>query len=625
MVFTLIASFVGFTAFTSGYKKIPQIKEKDNASNILGALEVDTTTPQKNLAGQFSYFTKDTKKKPLVSAEAYFVGDLETGEIIIEMNSNKPFPIASVSKLMTASVAQENFKEDELIVVSQKALNTEGYNGNFKVNERVKQADILYPLLLESSNDGAEAIAMHAGRETFLEKMNRKAKDLGLADTSFADPSGLSSQNISTTNDLFKLAKYIKEIQPTIFELTTNRSFKNTAHTWFSTNQFLKEPGYLGGKSGYTDPARQTVVSLFELPLGKDGTRPIGITLLRSNDRKKDVQNILAYLKKNIFYGTIADASEGWVSQKFGVAEPKDPDFVNLAFLGDLMLDRGVRNSVNKNFNGDYSALFEKLEILNKSDIVFANLEGTASDKGKDMGNLYSFHMDPSVVPALRGAGIDIVSMANNHVGDWGVVSYADTLRRLKENEIAYTGGGFNLAEATEPTIVEQYGIKIGYLGFSDVGPNWMGATVDSAGLLLANNPNFDQIIRDASAQVDHLVVSFHWGDEYKKIHNARQESLAHRAVDAGAKLVIGHHPHVTQDTEVYKNSFIAYSLGNAIFDQGFSTDTMQGMLLEIKLSKDGSMTSKKNTVKLNRVFQPSGVIEGKEEKIKFETSTISQ
>jgi len=179
--------------------------------------------------------------------------------------------------------------------------------------------------------------------------------------------------------------------------------------------------------------------------------------------------------------------------------------------------------------------------------------------------------MDPSVVPALSGAGFSVLSVANNHVGDWGRDAYIDTLSRLKENEIQYTGGGNNLQEAEQPTIIERNGMKIGYLGFSDVGPDWMQATDMDAGLLLASDSNFDSIIQNAAKQVDDLVVSFHWGVEYQTKHNARQELLAHKAIDDGAKIVIGSHPHVTQDTEVYKNSFIDYSLGNFIFDQYFS------------------------------------------------------
>jgi len=339
---------------------------------------------------------------------------------------------------------------------------------------------------------------------------------------------------------------------------------------------------------------------------------------LQSKDRYKDVESILKYLNKNIYYGGEADAGTAWVKEKEGMPEIKDPDFVTLAFGGDIMLDRGVKNSVNKNFNGDYSALFEKLEILKKSDIVFANLEGPVSDTGKDRGNLYSFRMNPSVAPALKGAGFSVLSVANNHVGDWGREAYIDTLAHLRENEILYTGGGTDMQEAEQPTVIEKYGIKIGYLGFSDVGPEWMKASEDKAGLLLANNPRFDEIIGKASKLVDYLVVSFHFGEEYQTKYNARQEYLAHRAIDAGAKIIIGTHPHVVEDTEVYKNGFIAYSLGNFIFDQGFSENTMQGMLLEIKLWRDGNMSVKKNIVKLNKSFQPDKVIIGKEEKIKF-------
>jgi len=295
-----------------------------------------------------------------------------------------------------------------------------------------------------------------------------------------------------------------------------------------------------------------------------------------------------------------------------------DKDFVTLLLGGDIMLDRGVKNSVNKNFNGDYSALFEKLGILKKSDIVFANLEGPISDVGKDMRNLYSFRMDPSAVPALKGAGISVVSVANNHVGDWGRDAYTDTLAHLKENEISYIGGGVNASEAENPVIIEKYGIKIGYLGFSDVGPEWIKSTENQAGVLLANNPRFDEIIQNASKQVEYLIVSIHFGEEYQTKHNARQEYLAHKAIDAGAKIVVGHHPHVIEDTEVYKNGFIAYSLGNFIFDQGFSENTMKGMLLEIKLEKNGNMSIKKNILKLNKFFQPDTITGGKEEKIEF-------
>ena len=597
---------------------------------------VVTTTPQKDKleAGPvLSYFTRPLAEKLKVSALAYLVGDLETGEIILSKNEKEELPIASVSKLMTALVAAETLPEDGIALVSQKALATEGGNGDLRLGEKIKTGDLLYPLLLQSSNDAAEVLAENLGRSTFIGKMNERAKELLMFQTKYSDPSGLSPENQSTVSDLFRLVKYLNEKKKDLLSITTLRSFGTKAHIWPSNNQFLKREGYLGGKSGYTEPARQTVVSVFSAPLLENGPRNIAIALLGSADRRRDVENILGYLKKNIYYGEKIEEKVALQKVEKVVIAPipeiKEPDYVMLAFGGDLMLNRGVRNSVIKNFGGDYSMLFEKMEILKNYDIVFANLEGTASDQGSDLGNLYSFRMDPQVLPALKGAGFGILSVTNNHIGDWGRLAFYDTLSRMKENEILYTGGGVTREEAEKPAIIEKYGMKIGFLAFSDKGPEFMAATPDNGGILRANDPRFDEIVKSAARRVDHLVGSFHFGEEYQTKHDARQEELAHRAIDDGAKIVVGTHPHVIQDTEVYgggpcpaeascEGGYIAYSLGNFIFDQTFSEATMEGMLLEIKLFKDGNMAVKKNILKLSRVFQPDKIIPGKEEKVKF-------
>jgi len=621
--------FASFLFEGSTYLKIPQ--PKNNTATVIQLVPPETISS--TTKSQYFYINKDTNGQIKISAKAFLVGDLNTGEVILSKNQDQKFPIASVSKLMTALVTKEISTEEDNTKITKTVLATEGQNGELKLGEKIKISDLLYPLLLESSNDAAEALAEYFDRYSFISKMNQQAEKLQMTSTSFDDPSGLSSLNQSTPSDLFKLTGYLMQQQPDLFKITTKRSYSNKKHNWSNISQFLGKNGYLGGKSGYTDPAKQTVVSLFNLPLGQNGLRPIAITLLQSEDRKKDVETILKYLNKNIYYGGATDANTNWVQEKIGMPDIKDPNFVTLAFAGDIMLDRGVENSVIKNFNNDYSALFEKASILKEPDIVFANLEGTVSDKGIDQKNLYSFRMNPSVIPALKGAGIDILSVDNNHMGDWGRIAFADTLARLKENEILYTGGGNTKIESETPTIIEKYGTKIGFLAFSDVGPNWMEAGVEKAGLLLTNNPRFDEIIQNASKQVDYLIVSFHFGDEYQAKHNARQESLAHRAVDDGAKIIIGSHPHVVEDTEVYSPkdctqgscvSFIAYSLGNFVFDQSWSKPTMKGMLLELKLFKDGSMTVKKDTTQLNSVFQISNITKGKEEKIKFQTAKIN-
>ena len=616
--------FVSLIFNNVNYIKIFQTK--NNEASVIQFIAPETAKLQ------YYSVNNDTKGGPKVSAKAYLVGDLNTGEIILSKNQDQKFPIASTSKLMTALVTSKLANPNETTKITKNALATSGQNGELRLGEKIKISDLIYPLLLESSNDAAEALALYFGRSSFIAKMNQEASALQMTATSYEDPSGLTPHNQSTVSDMFKLAGYIAQQQSDLFKITTKNSYSIKTHSWSNISQFLKKDGYMGGKSGYTDEAKQTVVSLFNLPLGQTGSRPIAITLLQSQDRKSDVENLLKYLKKNVYYGGTSDANTNWVQEKIGMPDIRDQNFITLSFAGDIMLDRGVKNSVIKNFNNDYSQLFEKsdnlLELLKNTDIFFANLEGVVSDKGIDQKNLYSFRMNPVVIPTLKGAGVSILSLANNHINDWGRNAFIDTLARLKENEILYTGGGLDKTEAETPAIIEKYGMKIGYLGFSDVGPNNLPASAEKAGILLANNPNFDEIIKNAAKQVDYLVVTFHFGVEYQAKHNGRQEELAHRAIDDGAKIIIGTHPHVIEDTEVYspkdctQNSctgYIAYSLGNFIFDQSWSKPTMQGMLLELKLFKDGSMTVVKNTTEQNSVFQISNITEGKEENVKFQ------
>ncbi len=262
---------------------------------------------------------------------------------------------------------------------------------------------------------------------------------------------------------------------------------------------------------------------------------------------------------------------------------------LSLLFVGDIMLDRDVKASVIKNADNDFSFLFEKADFLKDANITFGNLEGPVSDIGQDMGNIYSFRMDPKVVVSLEEAGFDALSIANNHTGDWGIDAFEDTKRRLKNEDI--------ISIDTELKIIEKNGVKIGFLGFNDVGSTWSNFSVNEA---------FGRSIRKGSENADILIISFHFGDEYQEKHNQRQEELAHLAIDNGAKIVIGHHPHVIQDTEFYKDGVIAYSLGNFIFDQIFSPETMEGMVLKVVVDENGKIkTVSKNKIKINQFYQP--------------------
>ncbi len=147
-----------------------------------------------------------------------------------------------------------------------------------------------------------------------------------------------------------------------------------------------------------------------------------------------------------------------------------------------------------------------------------------------------------------------------------------------------------------------------------------MEAKEDKPGILLASDPLIREIIKNAKDKSDVLIVSFHFGDEYKTIHNKRQQDLARMAVDYGADMVVGHHPHVMEDIEIYKDKPIVYSLGNFIFDQSFSKDTMKGMLFKATFEGSSLLKTDSKVIILNKKFQPEGIFNKEEVKDKEES-----
>ena len=288
------------------------------------------------------------------------------------------------------------------------------------------------------------------------------------------------------------------------------------------------------------------------------------------------------------------------------LTELKNSEETTLAFVGDIMLDRGVYSTFVKNANGDYNFPFANIKNdLAKYDLVFGNLEGPMSDKGTDFHNLYSFRMDPSFAPVLRDIGFKVLSVANNHIYNWGRLAMEDTFTRLKENKIVVSGGGMNEEEAYNADVVDVNGTKVAFLSFSQFGLGEYSATASSSGVAVTDQGKVEKYVREARVFADVVVVSYHFGEEYQKAPNTFQKKWAKIAVDAGADLVVGGHPHVVESVEQYKNVYIAYSLGNFIFDQYFSSDTMAGGLLEVKI-KDKKITSVNlRKVQMNAEYQP--------------------
>jgi D-alanyl-D-alanine carboxypeptidase (penicillin-binding protein 5/6) len=174
------------------------------------------------------------------------------------------------------------------------------------LGEKLKLSDLMYPLLMESSNDGAEVIADEYGHPEFLQMMNKTAALLGMKNTYYEDPSGLNPKNVSTVGDQFKLAKYIYEKYPSIFDTTLVKIFKVGNHTWTNRNAILLNIStFIGGKNGFIDEAKQTTVSLFNISMLKGGQRVVAVIELKSPDKTTDAKKLLNFVTKNVTYSPI--------------------------------------------------------------------------------------------------------------------------------------------------------------------------------------------------------------------------------------------------------------------------------------------------------------------------------
>jgi poly-gamma-glutamate synthesis protein (capsule biosynthesis protein) len=296
----------------------------------------------------------------------------------------------------------------------------------------------------------------------------------------------------------------------------------------------------------------------------------------------------------------------------------KKINFVTLFFVGDIMLDRGVELKIKKEGNSDFKFPFLKIEKdLKEADILFGNLEGPISDKGQKVGSIYSFRMDPKSIDGLLFVGFDILSVANNHMFDYSRMAMEDTFSRLEKSGIDYVGGGFNEAEAYSPKIKEinpirkskisngASGTKIAFLAFNDIGALSWEAKGERSGMALLDKDKLEKSIKNAKTQADLVVVSMHFGDEYKTSPTLKQKTIAQFAIDSGADLVVGHHPHVIEPVEQYKEGWIAYSVGNFIFDQNFSEETMKGLILKVFIENGKIKEVVPVEFKINQNFQP--------------------
>lgn len=261
-------------------------------------------------------------------------------------------------------------------------------------------------------------------------------------------------------------------------------------------------------------------------------------------------------------------------------------DETTLIFGGDIMLARTVEQKILA--ADDYALPFRKIEQeFKKADLAFANLESPFFDGGSATPNGSTvFRALPETIEGLKLAGIDVVTLANNHFGDQGKKGELYTFKHLTDNGIEYVGAGNNFTEAHQPVIKEINKIGLGFLGYGYPETTYV-ATVDSPGIANMDINQMKKDVKELKTKADFIVVTMHAGSEYTHTPGQSQIAFSHAAIDAGANLVIGHHPHVVQSTEKYKNGYIVYSLGNLVFDQMWSEETQQGAVAKVILSGD--------------------------------------
>lgn len=263
----------------------------------------------------------------------------------------------------------------------------------------------------------------------------------------------------------------------------------------------------------------------------------------------------------------------------FGEERPASslPPPLTVVAVGDIFTGRAVRRRIGD----DYTRPFTPTRpLLEGADLTVANLEGVLSNEIAPPSDPYTFFFVGSghFTSGLRYAGIDAVSLANNHSMNFGPRGMSDTLSLLSQAGIVPFGAGMNLAEARRPALFTVKGVTLAFLGYDAISDDYL-ATEERAGSAPADPALFAQDIAAARKQADVVIVYFHWGWEYTHNPSPWQQALAHQAVEAGADLVIGSHPHWVQGLERYRGVPILYSLGNFIADQMWSIETRQGLV----------------------------------------------
>ncbi|MCD4812738.1 CapA family protein [bacterium] len=237
-----------------------------------------------------------------------------------------------------------------------------------------------------------------------------------------------------------------------------------------------------------------------------------------------------------------------------------------------------------------YAYPYEKIAPLFKAaQIGLVNLECPLSNRGKRYTpKKFTFRANPQNAPALRDAGINAVCLGNNHIMDYGAEALEDTLAALDAAGVAYAGAGKTLADARRPAILTLANqVRVAILSYSLTYPADFWASTSRPGTAFARLPQVAKDVRLAAHAADWVVVCFHWGGELKHFPKSYQKQFGRAAIDAGAHVVVGSHPHVLQGVEWYQQGLILYSLGNLAFGGGRSKRAVESALIKVEMDLD--------------------------------------
>lgn len=271
------------------------------------------------------------------------------------------------------------------------------------------------------------------------------------------------------------------------------------------------------------------------------------------------------------------------------------PEKITISLVGDMMFAGSVGRVVNLK-GEDY--LFEGYsKHFKESDIVLGNLETAISHRGMPMEDKeYTFRSSPKMAAALKRHNFTAVSIANNHVLDYGYEAFDDTLKNLEDNGILYAGGGKNKEEAQKGIFIEKNGIKVGFIAFSRVVPvvDWYAGSKKPGiiGAYKVHEAEVLELLENLKTQCDILVVSVHWGKEHVLEAREQEMETARKMIDAGADIIMGHHPHVVQGIEMYNGKPIFYSLGNFIFSTSRLNISNKTVMAKVAVNSKGEVES---------------------------------